>query len=100
MPFTCSICDQESTKICLQCTKDTCGNHLCAKCNRCSDCCGCDVPLTKPEQAPVEPPAAVASIGGTEPLPGAEPLAEPAGVPAEDVPGEASNVDLPGGADV
>ena len=45
MPFTCSICGEESTRICVRCTKDTCGNHLCEKCLRCSDCCECQVAL-------------------------------------------------------
>ncbi len=46
MPFSCNICEQESTRICVRCTKDTCGNHLCDKCRSCSDCCECDVPLS------------------------------------------------------
>lgn len=45
MPFTCSICGEESTRICVRCTKDACGNHLCEKCRRCSDCCECEVTL-------------------------------------------------------
>jgi hypothetical protein len=45
MPFSCSICEEESTRICVSCTKDTCRNHLCEKCLRCSDCCNCEVPL-------------------------------------------------------
>lgn len=54
MPFTCSICGEESTRICAWCTKDTCANHLCDKCGRCSDCCECEVPLDEPvhEAAP------------------------------------------------
>jgi hypothetical protein len=43
--FTCSICGEASTEICVYCTKDACANHLCRKCLRCSDCCGCEVPL-------------------------------------------------------
>lgn len=43
--FYCSICGDASTGICVYCTKDTCGNHLCPKCARCSDCCECEVPL-------------------------------------------------------
>jgi hypothetical protein len=46
MPFTCSICGEESTRICARCTKDACNNHLCEKCQRCSDCCECEVTLT------------------------------------------------------
>ena len=45
MPFTCSICGEESTHICARCTKDACDNHLCEKCLRCSDCCECDITL-------------------------------------------------------
>ena len=45
MPFACSICEQESTKICAFCTKDACDNHLCQRCGCCSDCCECEVPL-------------------------------------------------------
>jgi len=45
MPFSCSICGEESTRICVRCTKDACENHLCEKCRRCSDCCECEVAL-------------------------------------------------------
>jgi hypothetical protein len=45
MPFSCNICEEESTRICEHCTKDTCRNHLCGKCQKCSDCCTCEVPL-------------------------------------------------------
>src|ERR1700693_5090861 len=48
MPFTCSICGEESTRICARCTKDACDNHLCEKCLRCSDCCECEVTLSRP----------------------------------------------------
>jgi hypothetical protein len=48
VPFLCSICEQESTRICGFCTKDTCSNHLCERCGGCSDCCECDVPLDEP----------------------------------------------------
>ncbi len=41
-PFHCSICDEPSTQICRWCTKDTCANHLCDRCGRCSDCCVCE----------------------------------------------------------
>src|ERR1039458_7152405 len=34
MPFQCSICGEESTRICARCTKDACDNHLCEKCRR------------------------------------------------------------------
>jgi hypothetical protein len=46
MPFTCSICGEESMRICVRCTKDACDNHLCEKCRKCSDCCECEVALT------------------------------------------------------
>lgn len=49
MPFACSICEEESTRICVNCTKDTCGNHLCDKCGCCSDCCDCEVKLDTSE---------------------------------------------------
>ena len=46
MPFFCSICGEESTRICTRCTKDSCNNHLCERCLRCSDCCECEVVIT------------------------------------------------------
>jgi len=46
MPFQCSICGEESTRICARCTKDACDNHLCDKCRKCSDCCECEVALS------------------------------------------------------
>jgi hypothetical protein len=49
MPFICSICEEESTRICVRCTKDACNNHLCEKCFRCSDCCECEVTLSEPD---------------------------------------------------
>jgi hypothetical protein len=61
MPFTCSICEEESTRICVACTKDSCDNHLCEKCSRCSDCCGCEVRLE--ETLSAEPPAEPMAIG-------------------------------------
>jgi hypothetical protein len=86
MPFTCSICEEESTRICTACTKDSCDNHLCEKCSRCSDCCGCEVALNQHEQSQS------ASVGGAEPF-----LApEPAGIPPDDISGEAPNIDLAG----
>ena len=45
MPFVCTICGTESTRICSSCTKDTCSNHLCDRCQCCSDCCTCEVRL-------------------------------------------------------
>jgi hypothetical protein len=52
MPFTCSICGEDSTRICARCTKDACNNHLCERCLRCSDCCDCEVALTEPVHEP------------------------------------------------
>jgi|GEM_PF-515797 len=52
MSFTCTICEEESTRICVACTKDTCGNHLCEKCRRCSDCCDCE--MRRDESEPVD----------------------------------------------
>jgi hypothetical protein len=88
MPFTCNICEEISTDICVACTKDSCANHLCEKCSRCSDCCGCEVALNDPETA------VAASVGGPEPLVASEPVIEPPGVPAEDIPGQAPDVDF------
>ncbi len=57
--FTCSICGDPSTEICVYCTKDACPNHLCRKCQRCSDCCECEVPLESAGDNP--PPEAEAA---------------------------------------
>jgi transcription elongation factor Elf1 len=73
MPFNCTICGEESTSICVWCTKDTCANHLCAKCGRCSDCCECEVPLD-------------GAVHAVAPVPDAAPVQEPA--PAESAPDE------------
>jgi hypothetical protein len=48
VPFACSICEQESTRICVFCTKDACNIHICGRCGCCSDCCPCEVPLNEP----------------------------------------------------
>jgi hypothetical protein len=53
MPFICSICAEESVRICARCTKDACNNHLCERCLRCSDCCECEVALSEPIREPV-----------------------------------------------
>ncbi len=45
MAYICSICEQESTRICVSCTKDTCDDHLCGICKSCSDCCPHEVQL-------------------------------------------------------
>jgi hypothetical protein len=90
MPFTCSICEEESTHICVACTKDSCDNHLCERCSRCSDCCGCEVRLNEAE------PNHSALVGGAEPFLAPESAGEPSGVPAEDIPGEATDKDIAG----
>jgi hypothetical protein len=92
MPFICSICGEQSTRICARCTKDACDNHLCEKCLRCSDCCECEVTLSEPVRhvvratVPVEGPVTEPVQAGAETsaetpateLPVAEPqLAEP-----------------------
>ncbi len=63
--FTCSICGEDSREICRYCTKDACGNHLCERCHRCSDCCHCDLPLTKAYKEERRAPAHV--INGQPP---------------------------------
>lgn len=72
MPFNCTICGEESNRICVWCTKDTCVNHLCQKCGRCSDCCECEVPLVErfQEAAPIHSAPA-------EPITPPEPSAPP-----------------------
>ena len=40
--FYCSICSESSINICVYCTKDACGNHVCERCLCCSDCCKCE----------------------------------------------------------
>jgi len=89
MAFFCSICGEESTRICERCTKDTCSNHLCEKCHRCSDCCECEVLLDQappvvrpamhaapPAPEPAADPGPVAETEATHP-----PVAEPVPVP-------------------
>jgi hypothetical protein len=75
MPFTCSICGEESTRICVRCTKDACSNHLCEKCLRCSDCCECEVALN--ESTAEFTPASHAVHPHPEPHPEPEPRPEP-----------------------
>jgi hypothetical protein len=78
MPFICSICGEESTRICARCTKDACDNHLCEKCLRCSDCCECEVTLSKPIHASVRPVVRAAAVMEAELEPDPEPrLPEP-----------------------
>jgi hypothetical protein len=63
MTFTCSICGESSHEICVYCTKDTCQNHMCERCHRCSDCCVCETPIIRDREA--------------EPVPVQEQLTEP-----------------------
>jgi hypothetical protein len=77
MPFICSICGEESTRICARCTKDACDNHLCEKCLRCSDCCECEVTLFKPVYESVRPVAHAAAVVEAELPPELEPDPEP-----------------------
>lgn len=42
--FKCSICGEDSRRICVACTKDSCRNHICDRCGKCSDCCECESP--------------------------------------------------------
>lgn len=74
MTFTCSICGEESARICARCTKDACPNHICDKCGRCSDCCECEIAIAEPARAFT--PAAQAL----------HPRPEPEPEPAEDEP--------------
>ena len=77
MPFTCSICGEESTRICARCTKDACDNHLCEKCLRCSDCCECEVTLSKPAHASARPVVRAAAVVEAEVEAELEPDPEP-----------------------
>jgi len=87
MPFSCSICGEESTRICVRCTKDACDNHLCEKCRKCSDCCECEVALAPHPLESVHetlhaasPPEAVVEAVAAAPEAPVEPVAE---TPAE-----------------
>src|ERR1700675_733559 len=64
--FTCSICGEPSSEICVSCTKDACGNHRCERCKRCSDCCECEVPLSAEE--PAAPELAIDALPDPEPV--------------------------------
>jgi hypothetical protein len=77
MPFTCSICGEESTRICARCTKDACDNHLCEKCLRCSDCCECEVKLSTTPRMMVHHATAAAADPVEPPVPVREPDPEP-----------------------
>jgi len=65
MPFACSICEEESTRICSRCTKDTCANHLCERCGSCSDCCDCEIRLDEDVEEEREPGAAAELMNNT-----------------------------------
>jgi hypothetical protein len=69
MPFVCSICGEESTGLCVRCTKDTCRNHLCDRCLRCSDCCECEVVLDAAGRG-LAPGSARAALSATVPAAG------------------------------
>jgi|SwirhisoilCB3_FD_contig_41_697803_length_654_multi_4_in_0_out_0_2 hypothetical protein len=78
MPFACSICEEESTRICIECTKDTCGNHLCEKCLCCSDCCQCDLKLETEHQWRMP------TVRDPEPMPHPHPMPDPDPAPEPD----------------
>jgi len=81
MPFVCSICEEESTRICANCTKDTCGNHLCEKCGCCSDCCSCDVELALSEPESVVFVRQASQTPHPHPMPDPDPAPEPEPIP-------------------
>lgn len=62
--FTCSICGEASREICIFCTKDACGNHLCERCARCSDCCECATRIKEQHWN-----GDIHSMGATPPIP-------------------------------
>jgi hypothetical protein len=75
MPFICSICEEQSTRICVRCTKDTCANHLCDKCGACSDCCDCDLRLEQ-DAGPHDP-----DEPKPHPMPDPDPAPDPDPIP-------------------
>lgn len=86
LTFTCSICGEPSESICVYCTKDTCPNHLCERCFRCSDCCECN--FRRQEAAPAvthphAPPVTHAHNGAEPAAQEAAPEAEAAPLPPE-----------------
>lgn len=104
--FVCSICSETSLEICIYCTKDTCANHLCVRCRRCSDCCECEFPLTasEPESAslpPTQPEPLPPTVpeplppGNPEPMPQPWPDPVPPGDP-EPLPGTDPQPETPG----
>lgn len=92
LTFTCNICAEPSTQICVYCTKDACANHLCDRCRRCSDCCECEVRLE--DHPPLQPvPHGLPHHNGAatlaEPGPEGDPAQEPEDLPPS--PGPASD---------
>jgi hypothetical protein len=83
MPFVCSICGEESTRICARCTKDACNNHICEKCNRCSDCCECEVTLSEHVREPARSVLRAAFAPKHDPQPDPEPEPEPPALPPD-----------------
>src|ERR1700735_3853081 len=81
MPFTCSICGEDSTRICARCTKDACNNHLCERCLRCSDCCDCEIVLSSPVREPAS--AAFRSIAAQRREDAGAPIPTPPSDPDE-----------------
>jgi len=75
MNFTCTICEETSTRICARCTKDTCANHLCDKCGACSDCCSCELKLRSDEDEILV--SQRFSSGPHEPTPEPHPMPDP-----------------------
>jgi hypothetical protein len=98
MPFQCSICGEESTRICARCTKDACDNHVCEKCLKCSDCCECEVKLSPraPESVRAKLHVEVAPQPEAESQPEAAPEAKPERQPesAAEAVAEPSDPDL------
>ena len=76
MPFSCTICAEESTSICARCTQDTCRNHLCERCRKCSDCCECEIALEEPVREPAR-----SVFRAVHPIPDPEPDPEPPAPP-------------------
>ena len=87
MAFLCSICGEESTRICARCTKDSCNNHLCERCLRCSDCCECEVVLSEhPNHTPMA--RSIFPKPAPEPEPDPDPEPEPPHPSPDPDPGE------------
>jgi hypothetical protein len=77
MTFVCSICEEQSTRICVRCTKDTCSNHLCEKCGACSDCCDCEIRLEPEVEAHYEAGPHDPDEPKPHPMPDPDPAPEP-----------------------